>query len=209
MIAIALLTMSICAVFAGSASAHEFKFEVKPMRVLAEQTGAFTFESGGGVMTCKVAHFEATTSATSLAELKLAPTFTDCTMVGLKIAIKMNGCIYAISGATDKNEHGQLTLECGAGKQMEMVVGEPLNYCTAKFSSNTAANGVHFTNSGSGSTRVFTATFTAMNLPYETSGKNCAFFGNGKDESLTGAVVFNGFEDIGGEIGKRAGIWVE
>ncbi len=204
-----LLMTAVSAASAVPAFAHEFHFEVKPMQVLGEQATPFSFESGGGVMTCNVAHFETTTSTSTLAELKISPTYTNCSIVGIKVTIKMNGCKYAISGVTDKNEHGQLKLECEAGKKMEIVVGEPLNYCTAKFSPQTAASGVHFTNSGSGATRVFNIAFTATNLSYETVGETCGFFGTGKDESLTGTVTFKGFKDSAGETGVRAGVWVE
>lgn len=197
------------ALAASAASAHEFHFEVKPAILLGEQTTQFSFENSSAVMTCNIAHFETTTTTTSQGELKLSPTHTNCSILGLKVTIKMNGCIYALSGQTDKNEDAQFKLECETGKKMEIVVGEGLNLCTAKFASQTASKGVHYTNSGTGSSRIFNVTFTATSLSYETIGETCGFFGTGTDENLTGTVTFKGFNDVGGERGKQVGVWVE
>jgi hypothetical protein len=193
---------------AAPAAAHVFHIEVAPGFVAGEQTGShvFAFPSGTKV-TCGEAALQATTSSTTLSELKFLPVYKKCIVGETPAPITTNGCTYRVSGKTDAAEHGAVTIECEAGKYIQIDVG---TVCWARVQPQTASKGVHFVNEGSGTTRDFRMSMTLTEIKFETGGGVfCPGLLGSGGLSLTGTITAMGFQDLGGSLGERRGTWVE
>lgn len=197
------------ALASSPASAHQFHSEVAPAILRGQQVASQTFEfSTGSKVTCPEISFQTTLNLTSVSELTFAPAYAKCVIGESPAPITMNGCNYRVSGKTDANEHGPVTVECEAGKYIQIDVG---SVCTAKIRPQTPAKGAHFVNKGSGTGRDFELSMTLSEIEFEAGGGfSCtALMGNTKGLSLTGTSTVLGFEDFSGIPGKGRGVWVE
>ena len=209
-----LLAIPCCAFLASSglaafASAHEFHSE--SMSTLLSGTAASTFENSvnANQIKCAKASFQSTVVGTAVTQIRIHPNYENCltTKNEKVVEIFTMGCDYILQGKTSEAGHGQLSIECVAGRKIEYKIGA---LCTASFNSQVAAEGAHFVNAGEKAKRDFTTTLTASGLVYEQTGAFCStYFGNGKDGRITGAYTTQGFKDLEGVPGEQVGVWVE
>ena len=194
---------------AAPASAHEFHSEIMP--TLLRGTAASTFENSvnANQIKCAKASFLSTVSGTAVTQIRIHPIYENCltTKNEKVVEIFTMGCDYILQGKTSEGGHGQLSIDCVAGTKIEYKIGA---LCTASFTSQVAAEGVHYVNAGEKTKRDFAATLTASGLVYEQTGASCStYFGNGKDGRLTGTYTTQGFKDLEGVPGEQVGVWVE
>lgn len=143
---VALVAMS--AMMASAASAASFTVEKSPATITGNQKTTHEFEVTGVKVTCTTVDFEATTSALSVASVKVAALYGGCTAA--------NGVLTAtITGfATDHSEIGQkgkcwyrldaagsAALECNEADVT--IDAEP---CTVHIPAQEFASGVTYTN---------------------------------------------------------------
>jgi hypothetical protein len=94
-----------------------------------------------------------------------------------------------------KNGDAPVHIECAEGSTIEIEVP---GVCTLKFGEQTPQKGVHFTGTGSGSSREVTNEVTVSGLTYtKVGGLSCAFAGDGKSAHYEGNVTTKGYEDKG------------
>jgi hypothetical protein len=211
----ALLAVVATTLAVAPASAHEFHLESAPAVLQGESAfGPSIFENSVNekkVECAKTKSFvQGTVAKTVSTSIRLHPTYQNCLVseFGNVVQIFTLGCDFVLQGKTSEAGDGQLAIECQAGKQIELKVE---SFCTATVKSQTAAGGVNYVNSGTGSAREIRVNFTASALSYELSNSfPCSlYFGNGKDLTLTGAFTVKGYKDVEGKAGEQVGLWVE
>jgi hypothetical protein len=193
------------------ASAHEFHLETAPAVLQGESAfGPSIFENSVNEKKVECAEGKSTVQGTVeksvVPSIRVHPFYQNCLVseFGIVVQIITQGCDFVLQGKTSEAGHGQVAIECQVGKQIELKVE---SFCTAKVKSQTAAGGVGYVDSGTGSARQVRVNFTASGLSYELSNSfPCSlYFGNGKDLTLTGAFTVKGYEDIEGNRGNRLG----
>jgi hypothetical protein len=214
---VALLVVLMALAVATPASAHEFHAESAPAVLEGISTTAVYFENPASELDVECpkekSFLRGEVSKTTQGSVTLHPEYQNCIVPKTAITgtVWVNGCAFVLQGATSEG-HGPVSIECESGKTMELRIensGGPL--CTAKFGSQTPAGGAVYENQGSGSGRDFNAKLTMTGITYTTVNYNpllgcSAFFGNGKDLSITGTYTVRGFHEFGG---SQLGVWVE
>jgi len=209
-LAVVLVTVLACGALSASAAvAHEFHFESSPSYLTSEANSSFGNSVNAAKVKCAKANFIGTTTGTVVSQVVVHPVYMNCvTNLESKNVVEIftQGCDYVFAGKTE-SEHGRFSIQCEAGKKIEYKVE---GLCTAKFSPQTAAQGLHYVNAGSGKSRDIVATLTASGLDYELSGAFCSlFFGNGEDGSLQSSYTARAYQDTGAIPGPQVGTWIE
>lgn len=141
------------AVVASSATAHyEFTSPSAGTTLTGEQVGTHTFTTGGQTIQCVTATFEGETTAAVTEEVTITPTYAGCTYAaGAKTAdVTMNGCTYILKGKTTGTGHGEIYVECPAGKVIEVHLTSfnGAETCTLTIHTQAATQGYTATNNG-------------------------------------------------------------
>lgn len=195
--------LAIGAVTASAASAVQFHSESEKTFFKGEQTN-FVFDMTAGTLTCKKVTYTGEGSATTSADITLAPVYSECTGFGMAATVDMNGCDYLY---TTFVAH----LICPAGKSMTITVGIPVR-CTTHRYTGSKTYGL-FSNAGSGTTRdlVFASEAgegTEYEITYPKEGiPVCGKAGVYAEGKATGSFTLKGYKNAG--LTEHTGIWIE
>ncbi len=212
---LSLLPVVVLAVIApaASASAHEFHSEEAPAIIEADQIAGQPYiweigeKEGGAKVECSEAHLAGTAANNPTPSITVHPSVSGCKFGGNNAEFKAEGCNYVLRGATSAEGHGAFEIECEGTNKIKIVVP---SLCTLEIGQQTPAKGVHYENTGAGTSRDVDLITTATGIHYTKKGLFCAFVGgNGEDMTWTGAFTAKGYKDSAGVKGAQQGIWVE
>jgi hypothetical protein len=194
------------AVAASAASAHYvFTPGANPAIVTGSQIGGkatnfFQITSTGAKVECEHADYIGTTEGLEVNEVKVHPTYTECSALGSFAAtIDTKGCDYLLTGETDLEEHGKVHVICNAGKSIQITI--PSINCTLKVHEQTPTEGGLKYNNIAGSPGDIEAIATVKGVTYERVGTGvlCAAGASseGNDGDLTSKITIKSFNDNG------------
>jgi hypothetical protein len=202
-----LVVLAAAAFAAGPAPAAQFNSEAQPTILTAESEGVHRFFATvlGYDINCKKVSFVGTMPVKSVTEIRLAPTYSECTESGIPMTVAMNGCEYLIT-ATLKGSHRPMHIVCPVGAKIEITM--LFSSCKTKIGAQTpAGGGLAAVNKGAGTTRDVTFTFTVSGISYERTGSCEALLAS--DMTYAGTMTLQGFTDKTGAEGPQVGIWLE
>jgi hypothetical protein len=204
------------AVFASVASATNdlFHSELSETTLTGEQVTKNRFTLSGQAVECATAQFHAIMTGKEVSEVTgIVPTYESCTYAGGEAIVTMNGCTYTLTGATDANGDATAKIACPAGKHIEITSKAVACIITVKEKGSangtqTAEEGVHYTNDGTGSTRGLLIDLTAKVKVTSDSdpgeGVTCSTLTNATG-TLDGTITITGEEDVRDHVG----VWTE
>jgi hypothetical protein len=131
----------------------------------------FQFVATPGKVKCSELNFSGTLSAAS-SELKPVQFFTACTWLGMATLIHDNGCQFRLHVLNAGPPYvGTSDIVCPAGKALQFILSsEGVPYCTLNLLPQTGIPGVSYENTGAGSARAVTVTFTQTTVKYSQEG---------------------------------------
>ncbi|HEX2393161.1 MAG TPA: hypothetical protein VHI77_09610 [Solirubrobacterales bacterium] len=209
------------ALLAQSAQAVEHTFNLEAERTVL--TGGFDpgfkdkTKIGNVTLVCNSAKFEGTAVGKTNDEITLTPTYgstvapSGCSAegTGTEFIKHTNHCAYKLDSDTvltpgTTEEHAPLEIECSGEAENEITLTLPSIGVTIHTPAQKPADGVVYTNIGTGSTREITVHMTLKNLRGKCTGVNCFLIGltNGGEfttAECTGTETIAGFEDKGTE----------
>jgi hypothetical protein len=198
---VAVLAMS--AVGAGAASADEFKAESAPLTLTAKQgEPTDTFSTHAGNVKCTTATYKGTQATTSATTIRVAPTYSGCTFVGLNSTITTNGCEYlfhvpATAGVTT----GTVDIVCTGSNEITVTAPNPAlgkAKCIVHVPPQTGLGVVTYSNLGAGATREVKVSVKLTGLKYsQTAG--VAESGNCETKDNTTTGTYEGSATVTGE----------
>jgi hypothetical protein len=195
------LLLALVAVFAisgtvaSAATAAEFHAEKAGATLAGENEGEAIFGTETGELKCKKANYSGTYGeATTVSELELAPSLSECTTFGFATTVDMNGCKYKPTA------NQILHLICPMGKLIEITAPG----CTVTWPPQTITAGIVYTNLGMGPNRRITVHVTSNSGVYEEHGFACK---NPTKLKSNGKINFS--TKIKAESGGEVGLWWE
>jgi hypothetical protein len=204
---VAILAMSAAVASTASATNDVFEVEKESARLTGEQVFKNKFTLAGQSLEC-VTSFVATVIFPPVAEIRtVEPIYDLCTYGENFATVKMNGCRYNLTGTTDANGDAQVSIvDCNAGSHIEFELRAIKCVVTVKEKlaangNQVAAQGVHYTNDGAGTTRGLLIDFTAkLKVSSEPEfgqpeGVTCASLTN-STTTLDGSITVRG-EELG------------
>ena len=226
------LGLALAAVFAFSAmsasaaSAEKlFHSESEKTILTGTEVEEVVFDAGGGTIKCPESVYDATTSAKTVTEITVEPTYKTekCKAFGLETHVLMNGCDYVFTlepGTTETtggstHTSGPVHIKCPEGKKIELTVTKLLggSRCTVDVPAQTPTKPtVDYKNEGKEKTRDVLITSTIEGVTYEVTGGGgiCGVEGHHNDGKLTGSATTKCYEDLAGpKEGNQVGCWVE
>ena len=205
-----LALVAICALSAlASASASaKYDSEVEHTILSGTQATANTFTTTIGNVTCATATFSGTALTSTkveggftAAEQTVTPTYSGCTLSGLKVTINTTGCTYKFT--TPESLKAKVHVE-GCTIVIKDTAGLG---CEVKVKPQTPTGHVGFTNQGAGKTRdvLVTATVTGIHYTYTAPCPNAGgVAGTEENGTYSGTVTLKGANTAG----EQVGIWV-
>jgi subtilisin family serine protease len=181
--------------------------EKYPASISGPQVTQHKFQTvGGHTSSCTKAQFSASaTAATS--SLSVSPAMSSCTALGQNATWNMNSCSYKHNILNSGPPYtATMDIVCSkAGDEIVIASG----ICTIRIPAQSGLKGIALSNSGSGSERAVTATYSITGITYKKVGITCP--GNGgastvtlADGAYTGSTKLSGLD---GE-GKADGVYL-
>lgn len=175
-------TFAVSAMGSPAASADFFS-EVHPQTLSGSQTTNHVFTTNAGTVSCKVATFSGTTSASASPTQTLAPNYENCIAFGfISVPIHENGCAYVL------HANGTTEIECPEGKKIEITAPG----CTMTIGPQHFSSGMSFSNNA-GKTDIVASTNISSQIDYNACGTvrtNGSYTGATTVTGASGAVWF-------------------
>jgi hypothetical protein len=155
-----------------------------------------------GSITCEVTEFNGTIKGSENEAITIEPEYSQCdhSLVGPAPMIN-EGCHYVLTGNTGASGHAPIHILCQPNKHITIELSGVFGLvnCDLTIGSQTPAEGVRYTNQGSGNMRDVTVDITASEVRYTKDAKGgggCTLVGgNGEDGVYSGADTLTGFSD--------------
>lgn len=172
----AVLAMS---AFASAAQATDFHVSAAPATSKGTQSTTHHFKTGTFDVTCEIAEFEGTQSTKTAATQTMTAKYDKCHVIILftfAATVNMNGCDYLF------NANGDVTLECPAGKVVEITSAG----CNVTIGAQKIVGGAEYKNNATKTE--LTVVAKGKGITYHQIGSSCATK-NGNDAEYTGNTL--------------------
>lgn len=159
----------------------------------------------GIAISCKKATFSGTVSATTVTEITIFPTYSECSS-SLGVAhITMDECHYTFTIGKKSTNHNTVHLICPVGHLSQIHQTSAFGTCTYTLKAQTPTGGVAYTTGGTGQTHDITADLTVSGVHAERHGGPCAIVPTTTTKSeLKGTMTIQAFDTDGIQVGITA-----
>jgi hypothetical protein len=187
---------AISAIASSAASANQFHSSVAntTWQRTSSENQEFEYESEGIAIACTTAGGSGQTTAQTVAELTIAPTYSGCTAEGIVFSsaeVRMNECQYLFTLQASQN-HGPLHIKCAPEEEITITVKVfGISICTLYIDEQTPTGNASWANNGGAQVNVLFGQSKIIAIRQGTEECGAAESQTG---TLQGKVQFRGVE---------------